>query len=207
MLTDADVVLILDTEVPWVPVHAAPPPDATVLAIDIDPVKATMPTWAYPVDIALTADTSVALPMLAEELRRQITPARAERWTARREQVTGRLAGLRRSWAALARSPEPAAAADVMLHALNQVLPPDAIVLEEAVTNRPAVLRQIVREPGGYFATGSPALGWAVAGAMGVKLARPRAPVFAICGDGSFGFSVPTAALWSAQRQARRSWP
>jgi acetolactate synthase I/II/III large subunit len=200
VLTDADAVLILDTEVPWVPVHAAPPPDATVLAIDIDPVKATMPTWAYPVDLALTADTSVALPMLAEELRQQITPARAERWTARREQVTGRLAGLRRSWAALARSPEPAAAPDVMLHALNQVLPPDAIVLEEAVTNRPAVLRQIVREPGGYFATGSPALGWAVAGAMGVKLARPRAPVFAICGDGSFGFSVPTAALWSAQR-------
>lgn len=200
VLTDADVVLILDTEVPWVPVHAAPPPDATVLQIDLDPVKASMPTWAYPVDLALTADTSVALPMLAEELRQQITPARAERWTERREQVTGRLARLRRSWAALARSSEPAAAPDAMLHALNRVLPPDAIVLEEAVTNRPAVLRQIVREPGGYFATGSPALGWAVAGAMGVKLARPRSPVFAICGDGSFGFSVPTAALWSAQR-------
>jgi acetolactate synthase I/II/III large subunit len=200
VLTDADVVLILDTEVPWIPVHAAPPPDATVLQIDIDPVKAGMPTWAYPVDLALTADTSVALPMLAGELRALITPARAERWTQRREQVAGRLARLRRSWAALARSSEPAAAPDVMLHALNRVLPPDAIVLEEAVTNRPAVLRQIVREPGGYFATGSPALGWAVAGAMGVKLARPRAPVFAICGDGSFGFSVPTAALWSAQR-------
>jgi acetolactate synthase-1/2/3 large subunit len=87
-----------------------------------------------------------------------------------------------------------------MLHALNRVLPPDAIVLEEAVTNRPAVLRQIVRQPGGYYATGSPALGWAVAGAMGVKLARPQAPVVAICGDGAFNFSVPTAAIWSAQR-------
>ena len=188
VLTDADVVLILDTEVPWIPVHAAPPPDATVLQIDIDPVKASMPTWAYPVDLSLTADTAVALPMLAEELRRLLTPARAERWTARREQVTARLEDLRRSWAALARSPEPDAAPDVMLHALNRVLPPDAIVLEEAVTNRPAVLRQIVREPGGYYATGSPALGWAVAGAMGVKLARPQAPVIAICGDGVVQF-------------------
>jgi acetolactate synthase-1/2/3 large subunit len=200
VLTDADVVLILDTEVPWIPVHAAPPPDATVLQIDIDPVKASMPTWAYPVDLSATADTAVALPMLAEELRQLLTPARAERWTARREQVTARLGDLRRSWAALARSPEPAAAPDVMLHALNRVLPADAIVLEEAVTNRPAVLRQIVREPGGYYATGSPALGWAVAGAMGVKLARPQAPVIAICGDGAFNFSVPTAAIWSAQR-------
>jgi acetolactate synthase I/II/III large subunit len=200
VLTDADVVLILDTEVPWIPVQAAPPRDATVLQIDIDPVKASMPTWAYPVDLALTADTAVALPLLADELRQLITPARAERWAERRERVTARLAGLRRSWAELARSAEPAAAPDVMLHALNQVLPPDAIVLEEAVTNRPAVLRQITREPGGYYATGSPALGWAVAGAMGVKLARPQAPVIAICGDGAFGFSVPTAALWSAQR-------
>ena len=200
VLTDADVVLILDTEVPWIPVHAAPPPDATVLQIDIDPVKASMPTWAYPVDLSATSDTAVALPTLAEELRQLLTPARAERWTARREQVTARLKDLRRTWAALARSPEPAAAPDVMLHALNQVLPPDAIVLEEAVTNRPAVLRQIAREPGGYYATGSPALGWAVAGAMGVKLARPQAPVIAICGDGAFSFSVPTAAIWSAQR-------
>jgi hypothetical protein len=45
-------------------------------------------------------------------------------------------------------------------------------VLEEAVTNRPAVLRQVSREPGRYFATGSPALGWAVAGAAGGQ-ARP----------------------------------
>jgi acetolactate synthase-1/2/3 large subunit len=200
VLTDADVVLILDTEVPWIPVHAAPPRDATVLQIDIDPVKASMPTWAYPVDLSLTADTAVALPMLAEELRRLITPARAERWTERRERVTARLADLRQSWAALARSPEPDAAPDVMLRALNRALPPDAIVLEEAVTNRPAVLRQIVREPGGYYATGSPALGWAVAGAMGVKLARPQAPVIAICGDGAFNFGVPTSAIWSAQR-------
>ena len=200
VLRDADVVLILDTEVPWIPAHVAPPPDATVLQIDIDPVKASMPTWTYPVDLSLTADTAVALPMLAEELRRLVTPARAERWTERREQVAARLADLRRQREALARSAEPGAAPDVMLHALNQVLPPDAIVLEEAVTNRPAVLRQIVREPGSYFATGSPALGWAVAGAMGVKLARPQAPVVAICGDGAFSFSVPTSAIWSAQR-------
>jgi len=114
--------------------------------------------------------------------------------------VAGRLAEVRRRWEALAGSAEPAAAADAALHALNRVLPPDAIVLEEAVTNRPAMLRQIAREPGRYFSTGSPALGWAVAGAMGVKLARPQAPVIAVCGDGAFNFSVPTAALWSAQR-------
>ncbi|WP_254658386.1 thiamine pyrophosphate-dependent enzyme, partial [Mycobacterium avium] len=62
------------------------------------------------------------------------------------------------------------------------------------------VARQVRRPPGQLFDTGAPALGWALGGAFGIKLARPHAPVVAICGDGSFNFGVPTAALWSAHR-------
>jgi acetolactate synthase I/II/III large subunit len=73
-------------------------------------------------------------------------------------------------------------------------------VLEEAVTNRGAVIRQVSRDPGFYYGTGSPALGWGVAGALGVKLARPECPVVSVCGDGAFNFGVPHAAIWSAHR-------
>jgi acetolactate synthase I/II/III large subunit len=200
LLQQADVVLLLDSEVPWVPAQAAPPPSATVLQLDIDPVKATMPTWAYPVDLAVTADTLLALPLLVAELRTLATPARAGRWRARRDEVCARLAAARERWQAAASSGAPADAPDAMLAALNRSLPPEAIVLAETVTNRPALIRQVSREPGRFYDTGSPALGWPVGGAMGVKLARPEAPVIVVCGDGSFGFSVPTAALWSAQR-------
>jgi acetolactate synthase-1/2/3 large subunit len=199
VLAEADVVLLLDCEVPWIPAQAAPPASATVLQIDIDPVKATMPTWTYPVDLAIAADTAIAVPLLAEQLRALATPDRTGRWRARRQQVSQRLAEVRGQWQALAASDGPAAAPDAMLAALSRALPPDAIVLEETVTNKAAMIRQLDREPGCYFGTGSPALGWAVGGAMGVKLARPAAPVFAVCGDGAFGFGVPTAALWSAQ--------
>lgn len=200
LLREADVVLLLDCEVPWIPAQVSPPASATVLQIDIDPVKATMPTWTYPIDLAITADTAIALPMLAQELRALATPELAARWRERRERVSERLAQVRGEWEALARSADPGAAADAMLAALNRALPPEAIVLAETVTNKPAMIRQLSREPGAYFDTGSPALGWAVAGALGVKLARPGSPVFAVCGDGSFNFSVPTAAIWSAQR-------
>jgi acetolactate synthase-1/2/3 large subunit len=200
LLRDADVVLILDCEVPWIPAQAAPPPTATVLQIDIDPVKATMPTWTYPVDLAITADTALALPLLAGHLRTLASPGRAGRWRDRRERVAGQLAAMRGRWEALAASGEPAAAVDAAVAALGRALPPEAIVLEEAVTSKPALIRQIDREPGSYFGTGAPALGWAVAGALGVKLARPASPVIAVCGDGAFNFSVPTAAIWSAQR-------
>ena len=200
LLAGADVVLILDCEVPWIPALAAPPASATILQIDTDPVKATMPLWTYPVDLALTADTEVALPLLADALRSLAGPARLARWAERREQVASHLAEIRQQWDAFAGSADPAAAPHGMMQALNKVLPPHAIVLEEAVTARSALIRQIDREPGSFFDTGSPALGWAIGGAMGVKLARPDAPVFAVCGDGSFNFGVPTAAIWSAQR-------
>ncbi len=200
ILTGADVILVLDCEVPWVPALAAPPASATVLQIDTDPVKATMPLWSYPVDLALTADTAVALPLLADELRRLGSPDRTARWTERRAQVAAQLAQIRQQWDAYASSAEAAAAPHAMMQALNKVLPPHGIVLAEAVTSRSALVRQIDREPGRFFDTGSPALGWAIGGAMGVKLARPEAPVFSVCGDGSFNFAVPTAAIWSAQR-------
>jgi acetolactate synthase-1/2/3 large subunit len=99
-----------------------------------------------------------------------------------------------------AASDRPADAPDALLAALGGALPDDAVVVQEAVTNRPAVARQVRRPPGSFFDTGAPALGWALGGAFGVKLARPEAPVVAICGDGSFNFGVPTAALWSAHR-------
>lgn len=200
LLQEADVVLLLDVEVPWVPALVAPPQDATVLQIDIDPVKVSMPSWSYPVDVAITADTARALPLLEAELVRRATRERTSRWHERREQVGRRLAAVREEWDAIARSDEPGALPEAMMAALNQALPPEAVVLEEAVTNRAAVTRHIVREPGDYYGTGSPALGWAVPGALGAKLARPESPVVAVCGDGAFNFSVPTATLWSAQR-------
>ena len=61
--------------------------------------------------------------------------------------------------------------------ALDRALPADAILIEEAVTNRFAVARQVARQPGRHLQTGAPALGWAVGAAVGVKLARPEAPV------------------------------
>ncbi|HZB31972.1 MAG TPA: thiamine pyrophosphate-requiring protein [Streptosporangiaceae bacterium] len=195
-LRAADVVLVLDAEVPWIPVQAAPPPDAVVLQIDIDCVKHTMPTWTYPVELALTASTAIALPLLTAELRGLATPDRTARWRERRAAAGERLDKKRTEWAGLAVAEPP----DAMLQALDRALPPEAIVLEEAVTNRPAIIRQVAREPGHRFGTGSPALGWGVAGALGVKLARPDAPVVSIVGDGAFNFGVPTAAIWSAQK-------
>lgn len=199
-LETADTVLLLDCEVPWVPAQLAPPADARVVQIDADPVKAGMPLWSYPIEIALTADTRVTLLLLEQTLLRLATDELREKWSARRKAAESDVAQRRREAIDRAASDRPADAADAMLAALGGALPDNAVVVQEAVTNRPAVARQVRRPPGQFFDTGAPALGWALGGAFGVKLARPQAPVVAICGDGSFNFGAPTAALWSAHR-------
>jgi Thiamine pyrophosphate enzyme, C-terminal TPP binding domain len=50
-----------------------------------------------------------------------------------------------------------------------------------------------------YFSTGPNVLGWGMAAAFGVKLARPDVPVVSVVGDGSFCFSGPQP-LWSMAR-------
>ena len=50
-----------------------------------------------------------------------------------------------------------------------------------------------------YFSVSPNILGWGMAAAFGVKLARPDKPVVAVVGDGSFCFSGPQP-LWSMAR-------
>jgi acetolactate synthase-1/2/3 large subunit len=85
------------------------------------------------------------------------------------------------------------------MRALNEVIDADDIVVEEAVTNAPVIARELQRtRPGTLVGSAAAGLGWALGGALGVKLARPGQRVIAITGDGSFLFGVPTSALTMA---------
>jgi acetolactate synthase-1/2/3 large subunit len=66
LIQQADLLLIMECDVPWIPRDVSPSPDATIVQIDSDPVKADMPLWSFPVDVAITADGGVAAAQLAD---------------------------------------------------------------------------------------------------------------------------------------------
>jgi acetolactate synthase-1/2/3 large subunit len=182
LVQKADVILVADCDVPWIPRFARPREDATIVHIDADPIRADMPLRAFPADVAVAADGAVVLAQVAELLP-ECDPS--AKWADLTDEP-GAPAGV----------PEGPIAAGEVVEALNTVLRDDDIVIQEAVTNADT-LHEILRRtlPATVRGTGSPGLGWGLGGAVGIKLASPDRRVVAVVGDGSFMFAVPTAAL------------
>jgi len=90
-------------------------------------------------------------------------------------------------------------AVEEMMKELAQASPPDMIIADEAITSRPALNRAFsFDEPGSFYGIQGGSLGWAMPGALGVKLANPDKPVLAVVGDGASLYTIQ--ALWTAAR-------
>jgi benzoylformate decarboxylase len=135
-----------------------------------------------PVDLALLAAPAAVCAALAERVppRDGSRPAPLERPPA---------------------PPPPASAeplrAGHVLAALAERLSPDAVVVEEAPSNRPELhARLAAREHLGFVSAAMGGLGFALPGATGLRMALPGRPVVAVVGDGSALYAIQ--ALWSA---------
>jgi len=215
VLAEADVILVLDSDVPWIPAINKPSPDASVYYIDVDPVKPAIMTWYTPAKRLAAASTKVAVEQIASQVREHIltdgAPGAADllaRIERRREQAAGRHA---RMVAALDEAEQPTGdliTAEYLSACVRKLLEgTGALVLTEVVTAsrtateglRPAVPGSVIHHGGGY-------LGWSTGAALGAALAvGPSRPVVSLVGDGSFLFSSPAAAYWAQRRYSAPS--
>ena len=84
---------------------------------------------------------------------------------------------------------------------MRRAVGPEAIVLNEGITNYPAICDHMAREqPGTMFASGGGSLGWSGGAAIGMKLAAPEKTFVVMSGDGSYMFSQPSTVHWMARR-------
>jgi acetolactate synthase I/II/III large subunit len=201
LLARADVILALDTDVPWIPASNRPSPGAAIYAIDVDPLKAGMSMSHIPARRLAAADSKLALEQIARLVRDDYL-AEAGVVEARRAEITAASEARRAALDALER-PEPGVITPRYLTAcVREVLAgTDALVLTEAVSNYQAVAEHLrASRPGSLLGSNGGSLGWAGGGAVGAKLASPERTVVSLVGDGSYLFGVPSSAHWVARR-------
>ena len=66
LLEQADVGLLLDTDVPFVPQYAKRVEAIDWIQIDIDPLKSDFPMWGFPTDIRIQGDCATVLQQVLE---------------------------------------------------------------------------------------------------------------------------------------------
>jgi acetolactate synthase-1/2/3 large subunit len=202
-LAEADLVLLLDVEVPWTPLFHRLPADAKVVQLDSDPLKLQMGLWSFPADISLVGDTAAALPVLADLVEARRTAARADQAAEREERIAQAHAAHQASLAEEAggaANGSPVAVAHLAA-CIGELVDDETIVVDDCTTALATTSRHIpIRRPGSYFQPIGSSMGWGAGAALGAKLAARDATVISVNAEGNFLSGAPEAALWGAAR-------
>ncbi|KAL6909227.1 thiamine diphosphate-binding protein [Trichoderma evansii] len=211
-IPDADVILVLDADVPWIPAHIKPNPDARVFHIDLDPLKQQMPVFYIESEATYRADTQTAIEQLTEALKtgENAKKLQAQNTTQivqkRKEEHNLRLAKIAK--AAEVR-PDGTFGTGYLCRTIKKLVPEDTLFAIEAVTNTLFVYDNIQPSvPGTWINCGGGGLGWSGGGALGMKLATDAENggknkgkfVVQIVGDGTYLFTVPGSVYWISKR-------
>jgi len=200
-LEEADLVVLVGAVGPWHPASSGPGPKAKVVVLDQNPIRTELPYWGYRMDLCLIGEIGTSLNMLLRDLRERVSSSdktraeRADHWRTRRKKR-------KESWAEEATALKNQKPMDTrwVVYELNQILPPDAMVIEETVTHRLAIMRYLDRiRLGSFFRGSTGGLGTGLGTALGVKCAAPNRPVIVLIGDGAFNYNPGLAAFGFAQ--------
>jgi len=202
-VAEADVGLLVDVDVPWIPKYTPENPATFWAHIDIDVVKQAIPMWGFPNNLRIAGDSCRILAQLLQELKARATPefrdAAAKRVAALAKEHEARM----REAAKLAadRGAPGRISPQYLCAELGRAIGPDDILVNEAIRNTPAVANQIPRSrPGTLIGLAGGGLGFSGGMALGIKLAHPERTVVQVVGDGGFYFCNPEA-VYAVSRQ------
>ena len=192
LVTDADLVIVLECDVPWIPHLQHPAAGCRIAHVAEDPFFVRYPMRSFPSDLSIQSGASNALEALiaAVEPRLQMADARI---AARRARLTERMR-TRRAQLTKDSAVGERISPEYLSRVIGETLGEDAIIFNEYPLRADHCPRE---KPGTFFAVGNAGgLGWGFGAALGAKLAAPDAFVVATLGDGAYMFSNPTVGHW-----------
>jgi len=190
-ITEADLIMAVECEVPWIPRLAKPNENCRVAQIAADPLYSDAPHRGFRADFAITGAADVTLRTISKAMS-----GRSEKANDRRQRVDSKRREMKKAWQseldqhAKSTTIHPA----WLSHSLNKVIGEDSVIIRES----PYDLRYLDRFRPRTLFGGASSLGWGLGGAIGAKLADPDKLVVATEGDGAYMFGNPVSAHYVA---------
>ena len=192
LLEKADVILVIDTKVPWSPQHMTPSAGAKLIHLAPDPLMAQLPFHGFRYDLHVAGNVELSLPLLEAAILKAQTDTKSAKPREERRKV---IAGLREEYVAQSRTAVDAARTrrpllgPYLADCINQLKAKDAIIISElGLPVRHLDLEEPNSFIGGTLAGG---LGLGLGAALGAKLGAPHREVITSVGDGSYMFGNP----------------
>ncbi len=196
LLADADLVIVLESDVPWMPHLQQPAAGARIVHVAEDPFFVRYPMRSFPSDLAVQAGVTHSLEALVEALEPRLQPAEG-RIAARRARLTERMRN-RRAQLAKDSMPGEHISPAYLSRVIGETVGEDAVIFNEYPLRADHCPRE---KPGTLFALGpAGGLGWGLGAALGAKLAAPDKLIVATLGDGAYMFSNPTVGHWTSAK-------
>lgn len=198
---NADVLLVLDYDMPYASAGGIPGPNTKIIHIDVDPMTQGRPLWGRTADIFIRSDSRVTVPALEKIIHKTLTPdkrtqlrERFRRLGIEHNEQRDRLHTL-----AMSRAEHRPIPPDWLCHCISKVIDEDTIIVNHTISQSASVAAQIDRtKPGTLLACAGGSIQWALGAALGAKLATPESTVLSLVTDGGFVWGCPVATLWSA---------
>ncbi|MBO6716338.1 MAG: thiamine pyrophosphate-requiring protein [Rhizobiaceae bacterium] len=183
----ADLILVVDSGVPWIEKPHGPGEGVRVVHIGEDPHFRRMPVRGYRTDIALASDPAAAIEALDRALG-ELSQKAGARVAEVAQRAAARLEKMRAT--AEAGNGEPMSPA-WLSHCVGQIMDERAVAFSE-IGLMPGFMN--LAGPNRLFSNPhSGGLGWALPAALGAQLADRERLVIAAMGDGSYIFANPLA--------------
>ena len=191
MMEKADVILVIESKVPWSPQHMQPKASTKLIHIAPDPLMSRqMPFHGFKYDLAIAGSVPLALPMLEKAVLAAQQGKEKARDSRRAEIAELRAAYVEATRKALeaSRTKKPMLGMHIA-DCVNQLKAKDAFIISElGLPVRYLDLPEPNSFLGGTLAGG---LGLGLGAALGAKLGAPHREVITSVGDGSYMFGNP----------------
>lgn len=202
-LREADVVLVIEAPVPWIPGPEAPTDDAFVAVIGADAAFSKIPVHDFTANVRLVAEPCAAIEAIVAVVQKTLRPVDEVRIAERRKRLSQATEARRTALVASATSSLSSGSIDslAIVHELAKLLTPEMIVVDETLPPATAGMTDLfpLSRPGSYFGNPGTSGGWGPGAAFGAKLAAPERDVVLITGDGFYQYGTASNAIWSAR--------